>query len=220
MLAINEANVPEVGSISMERLEFLVADSACSLVVDVDGTVAGFCIVLGADSTYDSVNYRWFMDRYTDAMYLDRVAFTDESRGQGLGTALYDEVHEFVRSVPGMNRWTLEVNADPPNVPSLAFHRARGFVEVGQQHTPYGITVSLMERVVEPTTGELRDQSAHMDAQHCSRDRRQRRSWRKRKWSRVEATWSVSMSANRIVSPPAPVARISPSGSMIALSPE
>ena len=150
VLAINQANVPEVGSISMERLEFLVADAACALVVDVDGTVAGFCIVLGAGSVYDSVNYRWFMDRYTDAMYLDRVAFTDEFRGQGLGTALYDEVHEFVRGVPGMNRWTLEVNADPPNVPSLAFHRARGFVEVGQQHTPYGITVSLMERVVEP----------------------------------------------------------------------
>ena len=149
-LAINEANVPEVGSISMERLEFLVAESACSLVVDVGGTVAGFCIVLGTDSTYESVNYRWFMDRYTDAMYLDRVAFTDEFRGQGLGTALYDEVHEFVRRVPGMNRWTLEVNADPPNVPSLSFHRARGFVEVGRQPTPYGITVSLMERVVEP----------------------------------------------------------------------
>jgi uncharacterized protein len=149
VLAINEANVPEVGSITMERLEFLVVESACSLVVDVDGTVAGFCIVIGVDSTYDSVNYRWFMDRYTDAMYLDRVAFTADSRGQGLGTALYGAVHEFVRGVPGMNRWTLEVNADPPNVPSLAFHRARGFVEVDRQHTPYGITVSLMERIVE-----------------------------------------------------------------------
>ncbi len=149
VLAINEANVPEVGSISIDRLEFLLAESACALVVDVDSTVVGFCIVLGPDSAYDSVNYRWFMDRYTDAMYLDRVAFSDEFRGRGLGTALYDDVHEFVNGVPGMNRWTLEVNADPPNVPSLAFHRARGFVEVGRQHTPYGITVSLMERVVD-----------------------------------------------------------------------
>ena len=155
VLAINEANVPEVSSIDLERLAFLVAESDMALVVDVgtpngDRAVAGFCLVLGPGSTYQSVNYRWFMDRYTDAMYLDRVAFTEEFRGQGLGTALYDEVHEFVRRVPGMNRWTLEVNADPPNLPSLAFHRARGFVEVGQQHTPYGITVSLMERVVEP----------------------------------------------------------------------
>ena len=98
----------------------------------------------------DSVNYRWFMDRY-DRRHVPRPRRLRRAfRGQGLGTALYDEVHEFVRRVPGMNRWTLEVNADPPNLPSLAFHAARGFVEVGQQHTPYGITVSLMERVVEP----------------------------------------------------------------------
>ncbi len=148
VLEINEANVPEVGSVSPERLDFLVAESACSLVVDIDGAIAGFCIVLGPGSAYDSVNYRWFMDRYTDAMYLDRVAFAEEFRGRGLGTALYGEVHEFVRGVPGMNRWTLEVNADPPNVASLGFHAARGFVEVGQQHTPYGITVSLMERTL------------------------------------------------------------------------
>jgi predicted GNAT superfamily acetyltransferase len=27
----------------------------------------------------------------------------------------------------------LEVNLEPPNEPSLAFHRRRGYVEVGQQ---------------------------------------------------------------------------------------
>ena len=113
--------------------------------------------------------------------------FTADSRGQGLGTALYDAVHEFVRGVPGMNRWTLEVNADPPNVPSLAFHRARGFVEVGRQHTPYGITVSLMERIVERRPVNVVIKLRRWTAD-CSRDRRQRRSWRKRKWSRVEAT--------------------------------
>lgn len=149
VLAINEANVPEVGSISPERLRFLVAESALALVVEVDRVIAGFCIVLPPGSTYDSVNYRWFMDRHTDAMYLDRVAFDSDFRGQGLGTALYNQVHEFVRGTDGMNRWTLEVNVDPPNVPSLAFHAARGFVEVGRQPTPYGITVSMMERTVE-----------------------------------------------------------------------
>ena len=154
VLAINEANVPEVSSIDLERLAFLVAESDMALVVDVgtpngDRAVAGFCLVLGPGSTYQSVNYRWFMDRYDDAMYLDRVAFDTAFQGLGFGTALYAEVHERVTALDGMNRWTLEVNADPPNVPSLAFHAARGFVEVGQQHTPYGITVSLMERTTK-----------------------------------------------------------------------
>ncbi len=150
VLAINEANVPEVGAIDRARLDFLVAESELSLVVESAGSIAGFCIVLGPGSTYDSVNYRWFMERYDDAMYLDRVAFQEAFRGKGLGTALYERVHEFVRSSAGMNRWTLEVNVDPPNVPSLGFHAARGFVEVGRQPTPYGITVSMMERTLEP----------------------------------------------------------------------
>ena len=150
VLTINEANVPEVSSIDLEQLAFLVAESAIALVVDVEDVVVGFCLVLAPGSTYQSVNYRWFMDRYDDAMYLDRVAFDEAFRGRGLGTALYGEVHERVCAIEGMNRWTLEVNADPPNVASLAFHAARGFVEVGQQHTPYGITVSLMERPTQP----------------------------------------------------------------------
>jgi uncharacterized protein len=149
VLVINEANVPEVSTLDLGRLQALVDDSAFSLVVDVDGVVAGFCLVLGPGSTYASVNYRWFMDRFTDAMYLDRVAFSSEFQGRGFGTALYDDVHRRVASIDGMARWTLEVNLDPPNTASLAFHAARGFREVGQQHTPYGITVSLMERLVD-----------------------------------------------------------------------
>jgi uncharacterized protein len=41
------------------------------------------------DSAYDSVNYRWFTERYDDFMYLDRVAFDAEAQGRGLGTLLY-----------------------------------------------------------------------------------------------------------------------------------
>jgi predicted GNAT superfamily acetyltransferase len=151
VLAINEGNVPEVGSIDMAQLEFLVEEAELALVVQPDEQeIAGFCLVLGQHSTYQSVNYRWFMDRYDDAWYLDRVAFDTEYRGRGLGTMLYDHVHEQVSAAPGIARWTLEVNVDPPNEPSLGFHAARGFVEVGRQHTPYGITVSLMSRPTTP----------------------------------------------------------------------
>jgi uncharacterized protein len=148
VLAINEANVPEVSTLDRDGLVFLVDESSFALVVDVGSEVAGFCLVLPPGSTYASVNYRWFMDRFTDAMYLDRVAFDAAYQGRGLGTALYSEVHERVEAIDGIARWTLEVNLDPPNTASLAFHGARGFTEVGQQHTPYGITVSLMERLV------------------------------------------------------------------------
>jgi len=150
VLALNEANVPEVGAIDRPRLEFLVAESVIALVAvdDVTGEVVGFCLVLDADSTYDSVNYRWFGERYERFMYLDRVAIDESARGRGLGRALYDEVDRRMRELGGATQLALEVNADPPNEPSLRFHERLGFVEVGQQDTPYGIRVSMQIRQI------------------------------------------------------------------------
>ena len=148
VLEINQANVPDVGSIDAARLEFLVGESSIALVVDVGGEVTGFCLVLPPDSVYDSVNYRWFSERFDDFMYLDRVAFDAAAQGQGLGTMLYAEVDRRLADVDQVERLTLEVNVDPPNEASLAFHSKRGFTEVGRQDTPYGIEVSMQSRPV------------------------------------------------------------------------
>lgn len=154
VLEINAANLPEVGPIDADRLDLLVTDSVVALVAEIvhpaGPTIAGFCIVLGPGSTYDSVNYRWFMDRYDDAWYLDRVALDAGFRRQGLGTQLYAHVDREIeaRRAAGADiaRLTLEVNVDPPNEPSMAFHTRHGFTEVGQQETPYGAVVSLLEK--------------------------------------------------------------------------
>jgi predicted GNAT superfamily acetyltransferase len=151
VLEINEANVPEVGSVDAIRMSFLLDQSELALAVELDDLVAGFCIVLGPGSPYDSVNYRWFTDRYDDFLYLDRVAFDAAFQGRGLGTLLYAEVDRSMREL-GAAHLALEVNLDPPNERSLAFHARRGFVEVGQQDTPYGIRVSMQMRPVPPHT--------------------------------------------------------------------
>lgn len=148
---INAANVPEVGDVDRRRLRFLVDESAIALVVQVGeaigDVVAGFCLVLPLGSSYDSVNYRWFSDRYDDVMYLDRVAFDVPYRRRGLGTMLYRAVERRVAEA-GVPAIGLEVNADPPNPPSLAFHERLGYREVGRQDTPYGIVVSMMRKEV------------------------------------------------------------------------
>jgi len=145
ILAINEANTPEVGSVDAERMRFIVDESPIALAVEVDDTIAGFCLVLRGDSEYDSVNYRWFTERYEDFMYLDRVAFAASHRGRGLGTLLYEEVDSVMAELGGVGLLALEVNVDPPNEGSLRFHERLGFVEVGQQDTDGGKkTVSLL----------------------------------------------------------------------------
>ncbi len=143
VLEINEANVPEVGPLDADRLQFLVDESAFSLVVEADNAIAGFCVVLGQASSYDSVNYLWFMEHYDDVHYLDRVAFDASAQGQGLGSLLYGDVDRRLAKL-GVGL-TLEVNIDPPNEPSLAFHRKHGYVEVGRQMSK-GIEVSLMHK--------------------------------------------------------------------------
>lgn len=165
IVAINAANVPAVGPADSAHLARLVDEAALSLaVVDTEthtgtgtggdtGTseaVIGFCIVFAPGAGYDSVNYRWFMERYDDAMYLDRVAFDHRRQGLGLGRALYADVFgRLQRDHAGMRRLTLEVNVDPPNEQSLRFHARHGFVEVGRQMSK-GIEVSLMERAISP----------------------------------------------------------------------
>jgi hypothetical protein len=143
--AINEANVPEVGRVDEDRLRHLIAVSTIALLVDVGDEPAGFCLVLPLGVSYDSVNYRWFGARYDDVMYLDRVAFDVRFRRRGLGSMLYDDVERRVAE-SGMAALALEVNVDPPNDPSLAFHHGRGFREVGREDTPYGIVVSMMRK--------------------------------------------------------------------------
>ena len=148
LLEINEANVPAVGSVDADRLSFIVAESPIALAVEFGDDVAGFCLVLGSESAYDSVNYRWFTERYDRFMYLDRVAVDAKARGQGLGTLLYAEVDRLMRERADAEHLALEVNVDPPNEGSLRFHARLGFVEVGQQDTPYGIRVSMQLRPV------------------------------------------------------------------------
>ncbi len=148
---INEANAPDVGSVDRERLAFLVEQSAVALVVEDDGEVAGFCLVLPLGAPYDSVNYRWFSERYDDVWYLDRVAFDARFQRRGLGSLLYDHVELLIADRPDISALALEVNVDPPNDPSLAFHTKRGFAVVGRQDTPYGIAVSMMRKELSPT---------------------------------------------------------------------
>ena len=126
----------------LEVLAAITRECSIVLVVEVEGAVVGFCLVLPPGASYRSVNYAWFSARYDDFIYLDRVAVAPEHRGSGLGSRLYEEVER--RTVASL--FTLEVNLRPRNEGSLRFHARQGFVEVGQQETDYGALVSLMAR--------------------------------------------------------------------------
>lgn len=144
---INEAEVPAVGSVTPDQLAHIAAESSVALVAEIDGTVAGFCLVLAPGADYGSTNYAWFAERYDEFVYLDRVAISPSFQRRGLGRALYAEVERVVpERYPAARDFLLEVNLRPRNDQSLAFHAGLGFVEVGQRDTDYGVTVSMLAK--------------------------------------------------------------------------
>lgn len=154
VLALNERWVPHVGRVTAEELAAVVADCSLALVArDGTGALAGFVLVLAPGAPYGSPNYRFFEERArrdgTGAFrYVDRVAVSPDSQGSGVGRRLYDAVVEHARAA-GATEVTCEVNLDPPNPDSQAFHAALGFVEVGRQWTHGGTTrVQLLARSV------------------------------------------------------------------------
>ena len=151
ILEINNEAVPAVGVLDAPGLQHLVDQSIVALTAeDGDGEtgrhVIGFCLVLGPRADYESVNFRWFAERYDDFVYLDRVAIDPASKGRGIGRAFYERAAEQIAARGGADELCLEVNLRPRNDASLAFHARLGFTEVGQQETPYGALVSLMTK--------------------------------------------------------------------------
>ena len=144
---INQAAVPAVGSETLDDLGRIADSSVITVVADVDGEVGGFALVLAPGVDYGSLNYRWFSERYTDFVYLDRVAISPTFARRGIGLSIYADVERLAAATcPAANDFLLEVNLEPRNDESLAFHARLGFVEVGQQVTGKGTLVSLMAK--------------------------------------------------------------------------
>lgn len=136
VLVLNQGALEAVGPLDLERLAWIVelADQAV-VVDDDDDEIAGFAITLAPGTDYDSQNYRWFEAAYEDFDYLDRVVVSPSHRRRGVGTVIYDALEE---AGAGHGQIALEVYAVPPNEGSLAFHSARGYVEVGRYDQPNG----------------------------------------------------------------------------------
>lgn len=148
VLALNEHWVPHVGSISVRGLAALLAQSDLALAaVGASGSLDGFMILMAPGADYPSPNYRFFQNRLDEGVapgpfrYVDRIAVDPSAQGSGVGRALYQAA--FVRAASaGAAEVTCEVNVEPPNPDSQAFHARLGFVEVARQWT-YDDTVEV-----------------------------------------------------------------------------
>jgi uncharacterized protein len=127
--------------LSAERLRQLLAWSAYAGLVELDRQNAAFVLTFAAGSPYDSDYFRWFAERYQSFLYLDRIVVRAEYRRQGIGRFVYDAMEQL--AVP-LGRLACEVNLQPRNDASIAFHQVRGYAEVGQRSDGTGRVSSML----------------------------------------------------------------------------
>jgi uncharacterized protein len=128
MLALNNAHAQELSWLEPERLEYLVAHAFFARRI---GNLDAFLLAFDQDAPYDSPNFLWFRARYKRFVYVDRVVVAANARGRGHARLLYCDLFDEA-SKAGHERVVCEVNSQPPNPESDAFHAALGFAEVGR----------------------------------------------------------------------------------------
>jgi hypothetical protein len=143
VLELNESSVWALSPLDAAGLERARDRALLTLVCEYDGEVAAFTIVYGPGSPYESVNYAWHADRFEDFLYLDRIAVDTSLRRRGIASAMYDMVEG---CAVAHGRLVCEVSSTPPNVESLAFHRGRGYHELGHLTQPDGHEAVLLEK--------------------------------------------------------------------------
>ena len=129
LVALNQAGVPAVDALDLAGMERIVAIAAATRIACCSGKRAGALVAFLPGADYASTNYRWFCRERTSFLYIDRVLVASRARRRGIGRALYEDALAQARKA-GAGRLGSEVNEDPPNPVSLAFHERLGFTRI------------------------------------------------------------------------------------------
>jgi len=144
ILRINRDSRPGVAALDAAELQRLQSLSARHRVaVADDGRVAGYALAFDRDAAYDGEEFLALRKLLSGPfVYIDQIAVAADHRRRGVAAALY-------RGFEGV--LCCEVNLQPPNPASSAFHRGCGFDVIETLRTADGRTVELLKRdVVAP----------------------------------------------------------------------
>jgi uncharacterized protein len=143
LLTLNNDHSVELSPLTLAELDLLIRESFFSATInDSDALLIAF----DQSSRYQHVNFLWFRVFFEKAyqenshneenananfVYIDRVVTSLAARGKGYARALYTDLFQRAKSA-GHTRIACEVNLDPPNPVSDAFHVSLNFHEVGR----------------------------------------------------------------------------------------
>lgn len=149
LVELNNDAAPAVPLETQESMAALLEVSAWAALVEGPEhkpIAAVITVATGAD--YASENYEYFERRFNHHLYIDRVFVDRDHRSAGIGKMLYRAVEDEARR-RGATVVTCEVNLEPPNPKSLAFHHREGFQDLDTQATKGGsVVVQLLAKEI------------------------------------------------------------------------
>lgn len=139
VLALNDAHATETSPLTRAALDALWRQAFMANAIETEGAgeaneavaCEAFLIALDQNAAYTSDNFVWFRSRYDRFVYVDRIVTAPAVRGRGLARSLYEQLFNRAHAA-GHDLVGCEVNLNPANPASDAFHAAFGFREVGR----------------------------------------------------------------------------------------
>ncbi len=132
LLALNNQFAQELSLLGDEKARHLVHEAFMASRI---GTADALILAFDQDAAYQNPNFEWFKERFDRFVYIDRVVVSPAMRGRGAARALYEALFKRAAKV-GHARVVCEVNLDPPNPASDAFHFSLGFEQIGLAALP------------------------------------------------------------------------------------
>jgi uncharacterized protein len=132
LLALNNANAQETSLLDAAKFAAMIDAATVATCVT---PAAAFLLAFDQAGAYDGGHFLWFRARLTRFLYIDRVVVSTDARRLGLGRKLYDDTFARARRL-GLPMVTCEVNRNPPNPVSDAFHAGLGFQPAGEATVP------------------------------------------------------------------------------------
>jgi uncharacterized protein len=127
LLHVNNASARETSLVSREKFDRMISSAVVATFIEPR---AAFLLAFGQSDDHDGGHFLWFRGRFERFIYVDRVVVAAPYRRHGLGRLLYADLFRRAEQL-GHTHIVCEVNAQPPNLISDAFHAAQGFTEVG-----------------------------------------------------------------------------------------
>ena len=158
VLRINAESQPGVAHLDRTEFERLVRLKNEHLVMEgAEGGLVGYLLAFPSGTPYDGEEFLLLTKTLLDSfIYIDQVAVGAGGRRMGTASRLYQAV-ETVAQRRAIQVLCCEVNLNPPNPGSFAFHRSKGFSQTRVLETRDHRTVALMSKQLKSPEPEARE---------------------------------------------------------------